>query len=635
MLKKWFDTRAVTEFGDALAEQLIASAAGGARARRNARSADWGNAVQALLQRVDREGRSLQLNIYKRAKLASAFKWKLAESRIEPQLVEELTQMMLLRLSTRETAQAPAEKAAGTPDRRHKSSRIESLRAQGDAHSVRGAYPQAAACYEELLQIDPRHAIANNNLGVAYCKLGRYKDAEDRFRRAVQAKHSYADAYRNLGTVLRWRGRLDEAETALRRAIKLDPREVEARVSLGMTLAILGRLASAQECFERALRASPRHAGALIGMAELAMFEGRFAEAEAAFKDALEIDPQSSSAHAALARLRKMSRSDSAWLERAERIAASGLAPVEESSIRFAIGKYWDDIGEYGRAFRSYAQANELLKSAADPYDRREREAFVADMARVYNRETLARVGGASASERPVFVVGMMRSGTSLIEQIISSHPAAAGAGELDFWNRAVGKHEAVIRGGLLPAPLATQLADAYLRKLSEHAAKAHRIVDKSTSNSDYLGVIHSVFPGARIIYVERDPIDTCLSCYFQQFAVALNFTMDLSDLAHYYRTHQRVVAHWRSVIPADRFLDVPYAELVADQEKWTRRILDFLGLTWDEQCLNFDQTKRPVLTASYWQVRQKIYRGSVGRWRNYEKYIGPLRTLAAGVDDA
>jgi hypothetical protein len=153
-------------------------------------------------------------------------------------------------------------------------------------------------------------------------------------------------------------------------------------------------------------------------------------------------------------------------------------------------------------------------------------------------------------------------------------------------------------------------------------------VVDKAPINSDYLGLIHAVYPQARIIYLQRDPIDTCLSCYFQQFAPIMNFTMDLSDLAHYYREHQRLMAHWRSVLPAQALLEVPYAELVADQEKWTRRILEFVQLPWDERCMDFHKSDRTVHTASTWQVRQKIYRSSVERWRNYQKFIGPLREL-------
>jgi hypothetical protein len=159
-------------------------------------------------------------------------------------------------------------------------------------------------------------------------------------------------------------------------------------------------------------------------------------------------------------------------------------------------------------------------------------------------------------------------------------------------------------------------------------AGGARRVVDKAPVNSEYLGIIHSVFPQARIIYMRRDPIDTCLSCYFQQFSAALNFTMDLEDLAHYYREHQRLMAHWRSALPQHAMLEVPYSQLVSDQERWTRRMLEFLGLEWEPRCLDFHRTQRTVPTASAWQVRQKIYTDSVERWRHYSKYLGPLKDL-------
>jgi hypothetical protein len=154
------------------------------------------------------------------------------------------------------------------------------------------------------------------------------------------------------------------------------------------------------------------------------------------------------------------------------------------------------------------------------------------------------------------------------------------------------------------------------------------RVTDKTPVNSDYLGLIHSVFPNARVIYVRRDPLDTCLSCHFTQLSAAYSYTTDLADLVHYYRQHRRLVDHWRAVLPEGTLLDVPYADLVSDQENWTRKIVEFLGLEWDARCLDFHKTERPVMTASFWQARQKLYNTSVGRWRNYKKFVGPLLEL-------
>lgn len=630
MLLNWLNAREATELGRSLADQFVprtgqAPAVHGKKAKPSDQ-----NATQAFLARVDREARPLQLNLFKRAKLANSFKWRLLENGIEQRRVDELTQMLLFRLSGN-GADAPQTKRLTTaPPKRANTGRVETLLVQANEYATRGSYTEAIGCYQELLKLDPRHALAHNNLGAVLIRRGRYQEAEHELRRAIEIKRNYADALCNLATVLRWKGFFRESETPLRRALKLSPRHVEARVSLGLTLILANRLGDAKDCFEKALKMAPRHVDAWVGLAEIAQLEGRFEEAEALIKRALELEPKSPGAWPIQPRLRKMTPSDGAWVEGAESIAASDVSVMDEATLRFAIGKYWDDLKDYARAFNSYQRANELQKMLSSPYDRQARTRVVDDLIRVYTREALSYAGpGGSDSERPVFVVGMMRAGTSLVEQIISSHPDAKGAGELDFWTGAVRKHESVIRQQLPGELLRKQWAEGYLRTLTRYSLDAPRVVDKSNFNSDHLGIIHLVLPRARFIYVRRDPIDTCLSCYFQQFSASLSFTMDLSDLAHYYREHRRVVDHWRAVLPRERLLDVPYEDLVADQEKWTRRILDFLGLPWDARCLDFHETQRSVLTASSWQVRQRMYKSSVGRWRNYKKFIGPLLELA------
>jgi tetratricopeptide (TPR) repeat protein len=411
--------------------------------------------------------------------------------------------------------------------------------------------------------------------------------------------------------------------------VKLDPKNPASLVSLGVTLGNRARLSDARVCFEKALRLNPRNASARYSLGWLASIEGRFEEAERSYRGALEADAKHAYAWASIADLRRMTPADREWLEGVQRLIESGVSPLEEANLRFALGKYFDDIRNFAEAFGEYRRANELKKPLARPYDRAERTAFIADMIHLYTRERLARpTEGASDSPRPVFVIGMMRSGTSLVEQIIAAHPQAAGAGEPDFWNESVHKTHADLRKRPPDAAQATKLWNEYLRILSRHSRDARRVVDKSTWNTGFVGLIHTVFPRARFIYVQRDPIDTCLSCYFQNFANAARFTMDLSDLAHFYQGHHRLVAHWRSVLPEGTLLNVPYAELVADQEAWTRRIIEFIGLEWDARCLEFHKIERPVLTASNWQVRQRIYSSSVGRWQNYRKFIGPLLEL-------
>jgi len=632
MLLDWLNARDATRVGAALADDFVMQSTSASRPtppdpRRGDEQLQ--KLLQKFLQRVDREARSLELNLFKRAKLANSFKWRLLEKGVEPQIADELTQALLVRLTARHSESRRPVESDDAANRRGVG-RNQTLLARGNALLSARAYAEAEASYREVLELDPRSMVACNNLGAALCGLGRYEEAEQQFRRAIGIERAYADAHCNLGTVLRLRGRVAESEASLRHALRLKPTYIDAQLSLSATLVLLSRWREAKGLLESVLKRAPQNVTALVGLAQIAGPEGRFAEAESLLKRAIEVDPQGQGAWAGLVWLRKMTSADRAWLERAEQIAGGGLAPLEEANIRYAMGKFCDDVGDFKGAFRSYRRANELQKMAADPYDREARTRFGDDMQRTYTGAMLsAPYPGASDSERPIFVVGMPRSGTSLVEQIVASHPAVRGAGEFGFWSDAMRRHEGAIRHELPDEPLRRTLAAGYLRALSTRCPDARRVTDKTPFNSDYLGLIHAIFPNARMLYVRRSPIDTCLSCYFQQFSTDLEFTMDLADLVHYYREHERLIAHWRGALPAGTLLDVSYEELTTGQESATRRILDFLGLEWDERCLNFHKTERTVMTASFWQVRQEIYRRLGGRWRNYEEFIGPLLSLS------
>lgn len=626
MILNWFNAREAVEFGASLAESfapnssIVARRAGSGKPRPD---------VQKMLQRAASEAGPLKLNLFKRAKLIETFKSTLLAHGIDEGTADELTHLLLLQLSggRRGLAQGPA--VAAAPPAAGSSRRVAALLAEADARFGEGRYAEAAAKLGQVLDIKPRHAVAHANLGTTLCRLGRYREAEQALRRAIELEATCPGAYLTLGKLLRDKGEFWAAETALRRAVKQDPRDPQPLVELGFTLSMQARLDDARACIEKALRLSPRDAGALGALGWLALLEGRFEEAGQRYRAALDADPKRATARAALVFLRRMTAADNDWLEGAEQALADGVSAFEEAKLRFAMGKYFDDLGKYSRAFEQYKRANDLQKELASRYDRADRTKFVDDMIRVYSRDqVVSAADGASDSERPVLVVGMMRSGTSLVEQIIASHPHAAGAGELEFWGLTAYKQQQSLRAAPPDAAMNRKLAEAYLKILSQHSSDSLRVVDKSTFNSDHLGLIHTVFPKARILYLRRDPVDTCLSCYFQDFANMASFTMDLSDLAHYYRERHRLVQHWRSVLPKDIFLEVPYAELVADQETWTRRIIEFIGLPWDERCLEFHKTERAVITASHWQVRQKMYSSSVGRWKNYEKFIGPLLPL-------
>lgn len=630
MFLDWFNAREAVALGTSLADHFLPEDSRGAARHPKHSSLKAAPAnVQRFIQRVVQEARPLKLNLFKRARLLNSFKWRLLEHGYDQGAADALTQQLLLQLCESQ-ADAPSanSSAPAGPGKSLSLKRIPALCIEADACFDKGDYARTMELLEQVLAMDPEHALAHNKLGATLCHLGRFPEAEQEFRSAIKSKPSFADAYVNLGILLRGKGDFQAAETALRRATKLAPKNAGAQVALGGTLVDQGRPNDAKSCFEKALRLEPRNAGALYSLGGLASIGGRFEEAEKLYRGALETDPKGASAWAAIASSRRMTAADREWHDNVERLLEGGVSPLEEIALRFALGKYFDDVGKFSEAFAQYRRANELNKLIAVPYDRAARTARVEETIRAYTEQRLARpIEGASDSPRPVFVLGMMRSGTSLVEQIIASHREACGAGELEFWRETVHRLPGLQRD-LPDARLAAELAQDYLNVLARHSKDARRVVDKACLNTDVIGLIHSVFPRARFIYVQRDPVDSCLSCYFQQFANAASYTMDLADLAHFYKGHHRLITHWRSVLPPGTLLDVPYAELVADQEGWSRRIIEFIGLDWDPRCLDFHKTERAVLTASHWQVRQRIYSRAVDRSRNYRKFIGPLLEL-------
>jgi tetratricopeptide (TPR) repeat protein len=627
MILQWFNAQKAAEIGIALADQFAPPTKSGPPAQNDGgRTVEPDHLLQDLLERADREIRVLDLNFYKKAKFANSFKWRLLENGVETSVADEVTQRLLLHLAGGATTAGSEQVVASDGNQ---SAKPKSLLRKANKFLSQGHYVEATGAYRELIAIDPKNPAVRNNLGAALFRQGLIREAEDLFNQAIELNPNFPDAYSNIGNALMLKGQFVEAEGYFRRALKLNPQLLDARVNLALTLTSVGRLRDAKPYLQKILKSTPRNSDALYGLALLSRAEGNFDEASALINRALEVNPDMPKALAALAGMRKMTSSDDIWLKRAQKVAENELDPVSEAELRFSIGKYYDDTGEFKRAFESYKRANDLLKPLMEPYDRAAHKNFVDTMIRVYTKEALGRKdSGGSVSERPVFVVGMPRSGTSLTEQIIASHPSAKGAGELMFWSRAAIEHSAAIETGSLGESARNKLAQAYLRLLETKSADALRVVDKAPLNSDFIGVIHAIFPNARFIYMQRDPIDTSLSCFFQRFVLSLNYTADLSDLADYYRQHRRLMMHWRSVLPPGSFLDVPYEDLVANQELWTHRILDFVGLEWDERCLEFHKTTREVATASYWQVRQKMNADSVRRWRRYEKFIAPLLTL-------
>jgi hypothetical protein len=291
------------------------------------------------------------------------------------------------------------------------------------------------------------------------------------------------------------------------------------------------------------------------------------------------------------------------------------------------LGKYFDDVGSYETAFDHFRHANELKKRVASAYEPTKFTAYVDGIMAAIDSEFLSSMREhGSAADLPVLIIGMPRSGTSLTEQILASHPLVFGAGEVKFWDQNYAVLQSAgpeARAAMLPG-----FARDYLARLAHPAGGAVRVVDKLPANFLYAGFIHAALPRARIIHMQRHPLDTCLSIYFQNFLSMGPHSHDLDHLAHYYGEYLRIMRHWRAILPKSALLEVPYEGLIEDQEGWSRKMVEFIGLPWDPRCLEFHRTERVVLTASKWQVRQKIHAASAGRFRHYEKFLGPLLRL-------
>lgn len=502
---------------------------------------------------------------------------------------------------------------------------------EGNALRDLGRMEEAAASYRRAIEIRAEFAAAHNNLGNVLRDSGRLEEAIASYRRALECKSDLAEAYNNLGNALLDSLRLDEAAACYTRAVQLRPGYARALTALARVLRQQNRPAEAEATCRRALEIEPHSAESLAFLGELHADQGQFADAEALFRRALAIDPKLAAAWCGISRCRKAGPDDGAWLLAVLRLVDHALPIRDEISLRYAIGKHLNDLGDFVQAFAHYRRANDLTRRYGARYDR---EAFASDVDRVidvYGASRIERLRAqGSASDRPVLIVGMPRSGTTLAEQILASHPAVFGAGELPFWSEREAAQDAAEREGAAVAGEVGQLAERYLGQLATFSTDALRVVDKMPMNYMNLGLIHTALPRARIIHMRRNPIDNCLSIYFQNFSIAHAYATDLEDLAHFYMQYLRLMEHWRNVLPAEAMLEVPYESLIDEQEAWSRRMVEFIRLPWDRRCLDFDQTRRTVITPSRWRVRQKLDRTAVGRWRNYERFIEPLKHLLA-----
>ena len=511
----------------------------------------------------------------------------------------------------------------------------------GNLLAAGGEIADAAVSFQQAVALMPDHVLARANLALAHRQLGRLGEAEGEYREVLRREPNNSVAHRGLAAVLHERGRLEEAAAGYEEALRLDPSHPEVpetRTNLAHILRDLGRFEEALALYDRVLANRPGLQRALAGKAETHERRGDYASAHSLLKPLMEKGEVGPSVVNAYGLLAHRFGENKAAVDAAERLLAGrALTNQQKQRLHYRLGDSYDREGQYDRAFAHYRAGNGLARPLYDEWDQRAGfDALIASFSRVAV-ENLPRAD--SASELPVFIVGMPRSGTSLVEQILASHPQIAGAGELDDIARiADDLPEALATearypdcvGALTPA-VVNEAAGIYLERLRAMSDGAKRVTDKAPLNCRHLGLIALLFPRARIIHCVRDPLDTCLSCYFHDFGTRHAYSCALNHLGLYYRDYRRLMAHWRDALGCEIF-DVVYEELTGDLEGQARKLVAFCGLEWDDACLKYHENPRAVGTASYDQVRWPVYHSSVGRWRHYEAHLGPLKEALGDI---
>ena len=530
---------------------------------------------------------------------------------------------------------------------------------------LRAGQPAAAiAPLREVALLQPSNPIIQHDLGLACLEVGRVHDAIAAFKQAVAGDPHYADAYFRLGIALEKAGNIAEAIAAYDRATELLPSWTEAWFRAGALVYTMGHRDEAIGCFRRAASTGDNSAFGRLGKARALLIENRNQEAEQVLRHTLALDPENAMAHDLLGNLlAEFGRFDEArecfqraitiapllagsyydlvrcrpvtndegLLERMEdALTTPGLEEAQRLRLHLAIGKAAEDLGDYAFAMRHFDAADNVRRALAS-FDSAAFGVAVEHLITRCTPQLMARahkLGNPDAT--PVLIIGMPRSGTTLVEQIISMHPHSGAGGELNFWNgRGVAWHNSTMAAD--DTSFIARTAIDYLRVLHGIAPRAARVTDKMPFNFLWAGLIHLVFPQATIIHCRRAAVDTALSIHQTHFHPGLAFPTGGAELVAYFRNYQRLINHWREVLPADRFIEVDYEDLTRAPEAQIRRMIAACGLVWHDACLRPERNPRAVSTPSKWQVRQPISLNSVARWRRYEPWLGPLRAL---VDD-
>lgn len=471
----------------------------------------------------------------------------------------------------------------------------------GQAHLRAFRGPDAVECFERLLRMAPQNQQARQPLAAAYLASGRPADAEN-ILRAILAQR---------------------------------PDDLDALGTLAATLEHQNRLTEAAPLFRKILELAPDHPRATAGLARVLQAEGKRDEARDLLRGVFQTDHPPPVVVSTFAALCDSPDDRRACVDIANRLLGDRSVPAQDrAGLCFAAGRLLEHERRFDEAFAFFQQGNLMTPNTSRDAERTELTDHLIEVFSAQAMKTLPRAAG--SSDRPVFIVGMPRSGTTLVEQILAAHPGVFAAGELQEIRR-IWRDLTQAKGGVLGLSRLTQVevndaADRYLEFLARIDPKAPRVTDKMPHNFEQLWLINLCFPHARVIHCVRDPMDTCVSCYTTQFGLAHGYSTDLASLGHAYAQYRRLMNHWRSVLDVP-MIEIAYEDLVADLETHARRIVGHAGLEWDDACLRFYEARRPVTSASADQVRKPIYATSIGRWKAYAEYLRPLRdALLAGA---
>jgi tetratricopeptide (TPR) repeat protein len=498
-----------------------------------------------------------------------------------------------------------------------------------------GRLPDAIAALQRAVESNPRYADAYFRLGIAFEKLGNFAGAIVVYNRATSLLPSLTEAWFRAGALAYTLGCRNDAIGCFRRAAAAGGNSF-SRLGKARALLIEDRNQEAEQVLRETQVADPMNAMAYELRGNLLSELGRFDQARACFERAIAIAPLLAGSYYDLVRCRPITSDDEGLLQDMQAaLATPGLEAAQRLRVHLAIGKAAEDLGDHALAMQHFDAADAVRRGTAS-FDS---AAFSLEIDRLIarcTREWIARAPELGSSDAtPVLIIGMPRSGTTLVEQIVSMHPEVGAGGELHFWNqRGAAWHRSGAAEDQTPFVVSEFLATAaanYLEVLRAIAPTAARVTDKMPFNFLWAGLIHVAFPRATIIHCRRAAIDTALSIHQTHFHPSLAFPTGGAELVAYFRSYQRLIDHWRSVLPRDRFIEVDYEDLTRAPEPVIRRIVASCGLGWHDECLRPECNPRPVNTPSKWQARQPIYRTSVARWRCYEPWLGPLRAL---VDD-